>query len=792
MADTMSSHDVDALVEKLPVDQAHMLRAVSLAEGGDLPLYPDIPRAPNLFGAVERVIDTDEWSEVNIWQWKKLRGKEVPDESPYDPRRELKALSKLRKADMIPFAIYTSIPTGENKGEMLEQLMPFFESHPIFHQMLFSLVNNRLLTIEARDVEEVEGTSLFVKMEGDLKSVQRCLDARWESDREILRGLLNDFLIGAFELEDTLLGQALLDTYRRHSVPDEDEMLAVSDIPMRVPGNTTTSAYGVVLWILTSIDLKPKDRVLICGAKGGLTAALAKRVVGPEGEVRVLEWNEETVDWARTALENHGFTEEEVQVLHQDDVTIGSGDEGYWNAIVMNGSMPKIPYPLLDQLDDESGRLLFFMAVRGKDADRCWVIRKNDEVFDVKDLSNFLFTPIRGIYGWDNIEELQVDYKRVKQQRQEKALKERFEELERFLPYPLSRAFRVASNAQSPDNQHKKVIRLYELLDKYLAFIALSSADAHDCMTDSIKESLAKVHSRPSSGDWIKILRDTLDPAINAPELNQVAESLNKKLDGPEVLNCFQMMQKECGKEKAGRKQKVRMIDFLGQVVSYRNLSQEGHGRLRGKGDLENNANCLREAFIELMSGGNPIMEWTLFQVDSNDTRAGKVHYGKHMMTGNTFHFNTSVEKTTKPLDSKRVYLDTGDGVPLMISPWLAFGEGNFHQSELFVFKAKDRYETYHNGDVYPPTEEKEMLQSLISRHPFTFDASQKKDIGEEVFEALLEDYVEDGLLEIWEIKKLVEKLLKYELVQDEEEGEREVLRIAEERFPDVVIERPE
>ena len=29
----------------------------------------------------------------------------------------------------------------------------------------------------------------------------------------------------------------------------------------------------------------------------------------------------------------------------------------------MNGSIPKIPYPLLDQLDDEEGRMLFLCRI---------------------------------------------------------------------------------------------------------------------------------------------------------------------------------------------------------------------------------------------------------------------------------------------------------------------------------------------------------------------------------------------------------------------------------------------
>ena len=92
-----------------------------------------------------------------------------------------------------------------------------------------------------------------------------------------------------------------------------------------------------------------------------MTAVLAKHIVGEGGEVRVIEWNEKTAQWARESISRHGFSENDIQVILQDDITIGSGEEGYWTTIIMNGSIPKIPYPLLDQLDDEEGRMLFFM-----------------------------------------------------------------------------------------------------------------------------------------------------------------------------------------------------------------------------------------------------------------------------------------------------------------------------------------------------------------------------------------------------------------------------------------------
>ena len=103
-----------------------------------------------------------------------------------------------------------------------------------------------------------------------------------------------------------------------------------------------------------------------------------------EIEVRVIEWNKETANWARESISRHGFSENDIRVILQDDITIGSGDEGYWTTIIMNGSIPKIPYPLLDQLDDEEGRMLFFMQDTADRAQTCWLIKKNELIQEVK------------------------------------------------------------------------------------------------------------------------------------------------------------------------------------------------------------------------------------------------------------------------------------------------------------------------------------------------------------------------------------------------------------------------
>ena len=157
--------------------------------------------------------------------------------------------------------------------------------------------------------------------------------------------------------------------------------------------------------------------------------------------------NEKTAQWARESISRHGFSENDIQVILQDDITIGSGEEGYWTTIIMNGSIPKIPYPLLDQLDDEEGRMLFFMQDTADQAQTCWLIKKNELIQEVKQetletstntirsLNKFRFTPIYGKYGWDSVEKLQL-IRAVKERTTREIFAERVNRLDELLPYP--------------------------------------------------------------------------------------------------------------------------------------------------------------------------------------------------------------------------------------------------------------------------------------------------------------------------------------------------------------------
>ena len=87
------------------------------------------------------------------------------------------------------------------------------------------------------------------------------------------------------------------------------------------------------------------------------------------------------------------------------DITIGDEARAPWDVVIVNGALAKIPREILTQTSD-SGRVLFFMHSLSHDSQRCYVVRKNQDMLEQEHLSFFNFTPIIGRWGWDDPDDL--------------------------------------------------------------------------------------------------------------------------------------------------------------------------------------------------------------------------------------------------------------------------------------------------------------------------------------------------------------------------------------------------
>lgn len=236
------------------------------------------------------------------------------------------------------------------------------------------------------------------------EAVYDALSARAAEMRERLARLVADEL--KLQADDPVR-RALHAVDRMHYMSSGHELRAYRNLPAPVAldgdgdSATTTSSPNVCAMIAHTLDLQRGDRVLVCGVKGGYTASLCAHVVGSKGRVVCLETDPAVVEHARDAVRKAGL-QRSVDIRLVKDVTVGLKDAGEWDAVVVNGKIPKVPRPILQQMVD-GGRLLIFLQDGDDNAQTAYLIRKNGGAMEHKALTSFQFTPIHGEYGYEPI-----------------------------------------------------------------------------------------------------------------------------------------------------------------------------------------------------------------------------------------------------------------------------------------------------------------------------------------------------------------------------------------------------
>ena len=80
-------------------------------------------------------------------------------------------------------------------------------------------------------------------------------------------------------------------------------------------------------------------------------------------------------------------------------------------------------------------------------------------------------------------------------------------------------------------------------------------------------------------------------------------------------------------------------------------------------------------------------------------------------------------------------------------------------------------------------------MGQLIAKHPPSKKPLKNKAEGKAVFTEMLALFVDDGLLEGWELRNLIDILLKFGLAQSEDDGMNQIRKIVDSEYPDVVFE---
>lgn len=186
--------------------------------------------------------------------------------------------------------------------------------------------------------------------------------------------------------------QAFLLVPREAFIPDSLKHYAYVDTPLDIGQGQTISAPHMVAIMCESLDIKDDQKILEIGTGSGYHAAIVAKLVREIGYVYTIERFESL---AKKATEN----------LKQIDITnviveVGDGSCGLpsyqpYDRIYVTCAAPKIPQPLIDQLQD-SGKLL--VPIGDKYCELILLEKEKGKTV-VHRLGGCVFVPLIGKYG---------------------------------------------------------------------------------------------------------------------------------------------------------------------------------------------------------------------------------------------------------------------------------------------------------------------------------------------------------------------------------------------------------
>ena len=167
--------------------------------------------------------------------------------------------------------------------------------------------------------------------------------------------------------------------------------LAYTDGPLPIGNGQTISQPYIVALMTELLELENEDKVLEIGTGSGYQAAILAQLAS---EVHTIERHANLADYATRILEDLGIKNVH---LHVGDGTLGYPMHAPYAAIIVTAAAPRVPKPLLDQLD-EDGRLVIPVGGHGGQFLECW--RRHGKDYTHENIIPVAFVPLIGEQGW--------------------------------------------------------------------------------------------------------------------------------------------------------------------------------------------------------------------------------------------------------------------------------------------------------------------------------------------------------------------------------------------------------
>ncbi len=197
-------------------------------------------------------------------------------------------------------------------------------------------------------------------------------------------------------IRDERILNAMLKVPRHLFVPPSYRDHAYSDGPLPIGDQQTISQPFIVALMLQALDLKGRETVLEIGTGSGYQTALLAELCAM---VYTLERSARLGDQASKRLGELGYKNVE---CHIGDGSQGLPDMSPFDVILVSAAAPLLPGPLCSQLNPKGGRLI--IPVGDRDKQRLQLVKRTDDEWRVRNLSQVRFVPLVGLYGFDESE----------------------------------------------------------------------------------------------------------------------------------------------------------------------------------------------------------------------------------------------------------------------------------------------------------------------------------------------------------------------------------------------------